>query len=315
MSPLCPSRFPPCRRRARRPAFTLIELLVVIAIIAILIGLLVPAVQQVRESAARAQCQNNLKQLGIALHNYHGVYKRFPSGYLCQPRANPNYTAPGWGWASLLLPYLEQGNLHRQINFSLPVEDASHRGVRTTVLNLFVCPSDDSNGIFTVLSDANVPLADAATNSYAACHGTGPDIEEELDDFNGMFSRNSRVRIADVRDGTSNTIAVGERAALFTQTPWAGPVSFGTTRVTPGAPTSNVSAIDEAPTQTLAHIAVHTLNDPNADPEDFYSPHTGVGMFLFADGSVRPLYRGVRLAVLQALATRAGGEVVNPDDF
>jgi prepilin-type N-terminal cleavage/methylation domain-containing protein len=297
------------------PGFTLIELLVVIAIIAILIGLLVPAVQQVREAANRTQCGNNLKQIGLALHNYHGVYKRFPSGYLCQPQANPNYTAPGWGWAAQLLPYLEQGNLYRQINFNLPVEDPSHRGIRTTVLPLFVCPSDSGTGVYTVTSDANTPLADVATNSYAACHGTGPDIEEELDDFNGMFSRNSRIRIADVTDGTSNTIALGERACLFARSPWAGAVSFGTTRVTPGAPAGNPNAVDEAPTQVLGHIAVHTLNDPNADPEDFFSPHPGVGLFLFADGSVRPLYTSVRLSVLQALATRAGGEVVNPDDF
>jgi prepilin-type N-terminal cleavage/methylation domain-containing protein len=302
-------------RRQARAAFTLIELLVVIAIIAVLIGLLLPAVQKVREAAARMSCSNNLKQLGIALHNYHGRENSFPSGYLCRVQANPNATAPGWGWAALLLPDLEQDNLYRQINLNLPVEDPSHLAVRTTLLKTFVCASDRSTGVFTVTNDANAPLAVAATNSYAACHGTGPDIEEELDDFNGMFSRNSKVRVADITDGTSNTIAVGERAALFTRTPWAGAVNFGTTRLTPGAPAGNSAAVDEAPTQVLAHVAVHTVNDPNADPEDFFSPHTGVCLFLFADGSVRPLHQRVKLSVLQALATRDGGEVVNPDDF
>jgi prepilin-type processing-associated H-X9-DG protein len=130
-----------------------------------------------------------------------------------------------------------------------------------------------------------------------------------------MFSRNSRVRFADVTDGSSNTIAIGERGSFFTQTPWAGAVSFGTTRITPGAPTNNPTAIEDAPTQTLVHIAVHTVNDPNSDPEDFFTPHTGTANFLFADGSVRPIRTGIGLAVLQALATRDGGEVINPDDF
>jgi prepilin-type N-terminal cleavage/methylation domain-containing protein/prepilin-type processing-associated H-X9-DG protein len=302
-------------RRHRRAAFTLIELLVVIAIIAVLIGLLVPAVQAVRESANRTSCQNNLHQLGIALHGYHTRVKHFPAGYVCQPQQDPNYTGPGWGWAALLLPDVEGENLARQIDYTLPVEHAANLAARTAVVPLFVCPSDTSTGVFTVYSKNNTALAQAATNSYAACHGVGPDLDEELDDGNGVFFRNSRVRTTDISDGTSNTIAVGERAALLTQTPWAGAVSFGTTRVTPGAPTGSAGAVEEAPTQVLAHIAVHTINDPNADPEDFFTPHTGAAMFLFADGSVRPVRIQLALATLQALATRDGGEVVNLDDL
>lgn len=302
--------------RPGRAAFTLIELLVVIAIIAVLIGLLIPAVQQVREAANRAQCQNNLHQMGVALHGYHGRLRAFPSGYVCDsPRQNPNYTSPGWGWAALLLPDVEQNNLHRQIDFKLPVEHAVNQAARMTVLPLFVCPSDRSTGVFTIYDAQNQVLTQAATNSYAASSGVGPDIDDELDDGNGLFFRNSKVRIRDIKDGTGNTIAIGERAALFAQTPWAGAVNNGSTRVTPGAPTTNLAAVEEAPTQVLVHIAVHTLNDPNADPEDYFSPHPGMAMFLFADGSVRPLRHGVRLEVLQALTTRNGGEAVNPDDF
>jgi prepilin-type N-terminal cleavage/methylation domain-containing protein/prepilin-type processing-associated H-X9-DG protein len=307
---------PAFRSRRGRAAFTLIELLVVIAIIAVLIGLLVPAVQKVREAANRAQCSNNLHQMGVALHNYHGRMKALPPGYICDaPQANPNYTSPGWGWAALLLPDVEQDNLHRQIDFKLPVDHAANQAARTTVLPLFVCPADQATGVFTVYNAKNVALTQAATNSYAASFGVGVDIDDELDEGNGLFFRNSKIRLLDIKDGTSNTIAIGERAALFTQTPWAGAVNFGTTRVTPGAPTTNLNAVEEAPTQVLVHIAVHTLNDPNADPEDFFTPHPGAAMFLFADGSVRPIRLRVRLDVLQALVTRNGGETVNPDDF
>jgi prepilin-type N-terminal cleavage/methylation domain-containing protein/prepilin-type processing-associated H-X9-DG protein len=303
------------RRYPGRSGFTLIELLVVMGIIAVLIGLLLPAVQKVREAANRASCQNNLHQIGLALHSYHDGQGSFPSGYRCQPQTNPDYTSPGWGWGALLLPYVEGDNLAKQINFNLPVEDPSNLAARTTVVKLFVCPSDHSTGLFTIYDTKNTPLAQAATNSYAACHGVGPDLDEELDDGNGLFFRNSRVRMADITDGTSNTIAIGERGSFFTQTPWAGAVSFGTTRITPSAPTTNPAAVEEAPTQTLVHVAVHTINDPNADPEDFFTPHTGMAMFVFADGSVRPVRTQVSLSALQALATRAGGEVVNPGDF
>jgi prepilin-type N-terminal cleavage/methylation domain-containing protein/prepilin-type processing-associated H-X9-DG protein len=300
-----------------RFGFTLIELLVVIAIIAVLIGLLLPAIQKVREAANRASCQNNLHQIGVALHNHHDGQGSFPSGYRCQP-VNPSkadQTAPGWGWAALLLPYVEQGNLAQQIDFNLSVEHSSNLAARTTVVKLYVCPSDRSTGLFTIADKNNNALAQAATNSYAASHGIGVDLDEELDDFNGLFSRNSKVRIADVTDGTSNTIAIGERGSFFTQTPWAGAVSFGTTRITAGAPTSNPAAVEDAPTQALVHVAVHTLNDANADPEDFFTPHTGNAMFLFGDGSVRPVRTRVSLSILQALATRNGGEVVNLDDL
>jgi prepilin-type N-terminal cleavage/methylation domain-containing protein/prepilin-type processing-associated H-X9-DG protein len=299
---------------ARRNGFTLIELLVVIAIIAVLLGLLLPAVQKVREAANRTSCLNNLKQIGLALHNYHDANGSFPSGYRCFVQKNPAYTAPGWGWAALLLPYVEQDNLYRQINFNLPVEYPGHAVVRANALKVFVCPSDRAAGVFTVLDANGSPLVQAATNSYAACYGAGGEIGDEPGNGNGLFFRNSHVRIADVTDGTSNTLAVGERPALFTRTAWAGCVTGGTTRVTPGAPTFSTS-VEDPPTQPLAHTGSHTLGDPYADPDDFFTPHVGNGNFLFGDGSVRTVRTSVSLAVLQALSTRAGGEVVDPNAY
>src|SRR2546427_2621156 len=154
-----------------RHGFTLLELLVVVAIIAILIGLLLPAVQKVREAANRAGCLNNLKQIGLGLHNFHDGRGSFPAGYLCRVGPDPLFTAPGWAWSAQLLPYLEQENLGAAVDLKVPVESMPNLSVRTTALKLFACPSDTATGIFTVFDQNGDPIADAATNSYAACYG------------------------------------------------------------------------------------------------------------------------------------------------
>src|SRR6516162_7672244 len=128
-----------------RWGFTLIELLVVIAIIGILIALPLPAVQKVREAANRTQCLNNLKQMGLALHHYYDNKECFPSAYLYTPPPETGvtrtvYTDPGWGWGTLLLPYLEQDPLYRQIDLTIPIEDPRYEQVRTTPLRIYVCP-------------------------------------------------------------------------------------------------------------------------------------------------------------------------------
>jgi prepilin-type N-terminal cleavage/methylation domain-containing protein/prepilin-type processing-associated H-X9-DG protein len=300
--------------KTNRTGFTLVELLVVVAIVAVLIGLLLPAVQRVRKAAARVSCMNNLKQVGLALHNFHDSRGHFPSGYVSRSSADPASTSPGWGWAAQLLPFIEQQPLEQQIDFSSDVDDSANQVIRTAVLQLFVCPADRNTGIFTVLNEDGTPIADAASNSYAACYGAGGEIADFPDKGNGLFFRNSRIRIGDITDGTSYTIAVGERASLFTRTPWAGVVAGGTTRVTPGAPVLS-AAVEEAPTQVLAHTSSHTINDVYADPDDFFTPHPDAGMFLFGDGSVRAVKTHVSLDVLQALSTRAGGEILDPNSF
>jgi len=314
-----------------RKAFTLIELLVVIAIIAILIGLLLPAVQKVREAANRIKCENNLKQIGLALHSYHDSQGSFPSGYLYStmtggtsvapaptkifglpppPTLKPPPNGPGWGWASLILPQLEQDSLAKQIDYRLPVEGPSALTTRTTILPMYVCPSDTQTGLFWVLTQFNARVAEAATNSYAACFGYAGLLNTAPDVSNGIFYRASQIRIADVLDGTSNTFAVGERATLFAQTPWAGVMTPGTVRTTPGAPVYQ-SYVYYAPVMALAHTGRKMFNDPYSEPYDYFSAHPGVVPFVFADGSVHSISTSTDTSILQALATRNGGEVID----
>jgi prepilin-type N-terminal cleavage/methylation domain-containing protein/prepilin-type processing-associated H-X9-DG protein len=319
----------------RRTGFSLIELLVVIAIIGVLVGLLLPAVQKVREAANRSSCQNNLKQIGLALHLYHDTHKHFPAGYLYDapaapgraslsgamtekkldrppPPSNPwvpTPNSPGWGWASLLLPQLEQDNLANLIDYKLPVESPSALAGRTTPLSVYTCPSDTNTGLFTVKTELNLDLAQAATNSYAACFGALGLPNTQPDAGNGIFARNSRTRMADVTDGLSQTLAVGERATLLAQSPWAGVMTGGTCRTTTGAPVYT-SVVELAPVMALARVGNKSLNSPYSEPYDFFSPHGGVVQFVFADGSVHALTGGTSVTVLQALATRCGGEDV-----
>jgi prepilin-type N-terminal cleavage/methylation domain-containing protein/prepilin-type processing-associated H-X9-DG protein len=297
--------------RRARTAFTLIELLVVIAIIAILIGLLVPAVQKVRESAARLQCQNNLKQLGLACHAYHDSYKRFPPGYTAAGAYSEGATdtAPGWGWAAYLLPYIEQAPLFRQIDFTQPIQN---QAAAQAVLPLLLCPSDQVNGAFTVSSATGSPVAVLGPCSYAAT--VGSDASEVTDPTgNGVFYRNSKTRIADIRDGTSNTVLIGDRAWAQTNGAWAGAPSGAVVR--PGQMNPWQTTTAAASVFGLVHNNwINILTDADGGLDDFSSNHPGGVNLVFADGSVRFLpsitVDGPQRLAFWAMGTRAGGEVI-----
>jgi prepilin-type N-terminal cleavage/methylation domain-containing protein/prepilin-type processing-associated H-X9-DG protein len=270
----------------RRGGFTLIELLVVIAIIGTLIGLLLPAVQKVRAAAARMSCQNNLKQIGLALHNYHGRRQAFPPGYTSAVAADGSELGPGWGWATYLLPDLEQENLYRQINLGVGLGDASHATPRKHPLAVFLCPADNPPQTFLSVT----VVVELASGNYVACFGNN-EIEEDPGAGNGVFYRNSKTRFGDITDGTSSTLAVGERHSRLSFSTWTGAV--------PGA--------DESAALVLAS-ADHTPNHPAAHIEDFASRHTqGVNM-LFCDGSVRYISDTINPIAWAAMATRSGGE-------
>jgi len=211
-------------KRAKK-GFTLIELLVVIAIIAILIALLLPAVQQAREAARRSQCKNNLKQIGLALMNYHDVHKTFPSGIAIaasDPNKVPAQDAVGtsnyFSWTTQILPMFDQGPLFKKLNTKLNFGDSTGTSTNPllvkTVLTAMRCPSDagpdqDPSGSTAAGITQNF---DMGTSNYVGNYGVGlPDVNVNPRALQGIFGPNSKVRIRDVKDGMSNVFLVAER--------------------------------------------------------------------------------------------------------
>ena len=310
----------------KRNAFTLIELLVVIAIIGVLIGLLLPAVQKVREAAARLQCTNNLKQIGLAMMNYESTYGLFPAGYLDNMNINPVDSSAtsnpdpvtGWGWGALILPYLEQESLYKSISMSsIAMNNTSAAAIafRKTVIKGFLCPSDDT-GINTFTISGTGGNFELAKSSYAGVNGQG-----ELADFDsalglGMLLRGRGVRIAEVTDGLSNTIFIGERSSKSAKQA-AGNLPGVCTWVgaLPGGDLDGESPALYILGWTGDPANPATPNKPEPDgfyhAETFSSKHSGGLNFLFGDGSVRFIPDSIDGQVWVNLGTRQGGEVIS----
>jgi len=300
------------RQLRRRRGFTLIELLVVIAIIAILISLLLPAVQQAREAARRTQCRNNLKQFGIAVHNYHDVYGQFPN-------ANANSSLSGGSLFVSIMPYMEQLNGYQLWDFSLSNSDPVNVEVSGQTIPAFICPS--------AAEPRPVPSCDSdsgrAPGNYAVNIGSldynqyWPYYGDPIPNLNGAIvytdSKDGKTAIKDFTDGSSNTLMIGETAYnlpdyLFSSGDCAGQSRYSFTYWANPYPGSTACTTEYA-------------FNPHDDFEDgewdsnwvrsFRSDHVGGVFFVRADGSVNFVSENIDATTLDAMATRNGGEVIS----
>jgi prepilin-type N-terminal cleavage/methylation domain-containing protein/prepilin-type processing-associated H-X9-DG protein len=322
----------PLLTTAHRRGFTLIEILVVIAIIAILIGLLLPAVQKVRDAASRMKCANNLKQIGLACQNYHDTNGEFPPGAVGP--LNPSFPQYALlkhhGLGTYLLPYLEQDALIRRYSWTDSWFDPVNQAVVTVQLKAWQCPSAQANRIQDgSLPTINPPPAElfngtAACGDYAGMSVIDAGLARAgvidppggpLDDrghYEGIFPPNRTRCLADVLDGSSNTILIGECAGRPTL--WQAGKRVPNKWLSGGAWASRNLLWGRGATSDgtafFGTCAVNCTND-----REVYSFHTGGANVVFADGSVHFLKADINIRVFANLVTRAGGEVVSAGDF
>ena len=313
-------------------AFTLIELLVVIAIIAILIGLLLPAVQKVREAAARSQCTNNIKQMSLALHNYHDVNNKFP-----QSRSVPlavGQPAVTFSVHTHILPQMEQANVHRTVDFTVDWGHANNTTARSAVVKSYFCPSEPN---VDKLPNGWAPSsyrANEGSNIKFVPHSSNP----TLPDGNGPFWINKQYRFADITDGTSNTAAFTERifgdftngaaeelkdGYVLTQTPTTPDEAMA---ICQGLDWRNLSYqgysnnggpwLAGAAQSTVIHFSVPPFARQCLYPNNFTmvsaasSNHTGGVVVGMCDGSVRFAAKSISIDTWRAVGSRNGGEVI-----
>jgi prepilin-type N-terminal cleavage/methylation domain-containing protein/prepilin-type processing-associated H-X9-DG protein len=320
------SRFVLSRKRS---GFTLVELLVVIAIIAVLIGLLLPAVQKVRETAARLRCANNLKQLGLAMHNYHDASGTFPPPYVNEgPYLNTRY-AFTHGWAAFLLPYLEQQPLYALYRWDVPQYAPENGPVVATQLKVFQCPSAPEQDRYMTFGPFGFFGTKGACGDYTLTLGVDSALArlgwvDAVGNYRGALTNTPTpaltfspttcgTRLTDVTDGTSTTILLAEDAGRprLWQAGKAGP-----DQVLEGGPWDHYKGpiiLQGSTPDGTVQPGPCALNCTNAG--EVYAFHSGGANAVFADGHVRFLKVGMDLRVMARLITRAGGEVVSDDGY
>jgi prepilin-type N-terminal cleavage/methylation domain-containing protein/prepilin-type processing-associated H-X9-DG protein len=302
----------------RRTAFTLIELLVVIAIVAVLIGLLLPAVQKLREAANRMKCSDNLKQLGLALHSFENTRGKFPPGNVQGPLLEADVSEPvTHGWAPYILPFIELQQLWNLYHWDVQLYDPPNQPVATTKLKLFQCPSapeQDRFMTFAVYSWGGM----GACGDYAPAFRVDPVLVQQgwipqPGDISGALEPNHMTRVSEITDGTSSTILLTEVAGRPRQWRAGQP---GPDQIISGGPWDGYHtgiSLQGSGFDGTTQPGPCAINCTNA--HEVYSFHPGGANALFADGSVHFLNAQITLPVLAALVTRAGGEIVSASDY
>ncbi|MFO0943328.1 MAG: DUF1559 domain-containing protein [Pirellulales bacterium] len=295
---------------SRLRAFTLVELLVVIAIIGLLIGLLLPAVQAAREAARRIQCANNLKQHGLAMLNHLDAYGRFPSGFSQSSKIPAGHS---FLWSGQILPYLEQNSLYASIDSSQPWDQGGNLNAIQASMAVYRCPSGNAPSTYDQGVTGRVPCNYLACASGISARESGPGLLLNAANLDGVFFVNSRVRDADITDGLSNTLLVGE--ALFL-TNISGPDANGNPQIidhwSVGSPTLGTGEASEAIGSTAAPLnswkkaSSMFIEDVELS---FSSYHPGVVLGVFGDGHVNAVSETIDLNIWKAVGTRNQGEV------
>jgi prepilin-type N-terminal cleavage/methylation domain-containing protein len=304
-----------CKRIARGSrAFTLVEILVVVAIIGMLVALMLPAIQQARESARKTQCANNLKQIGIAMHTYMLNHQAFPPGYTSKVLPDHDDGGPGWAWSSMILPFIEQAALSDLVVPTASVESSAAEAVRLSSVPIFICPSDDTFEPLVEIPEKgsdNIICQMAASNYVGSAGTVRPTCKLCRDAFDGMFGRNRAIKPKELQDGLSKTLAVGERASY-----WSRPTLWG---VVPGSKVldnQKPGLYAAGPAYVLGTTFHEGFNIESAEDmdhatmgtfaESFGSRHPGGAFFLFCDAGVRFVWDDVDPAIMNALSTRDG---------